>query len=543
MDNMLDYVEWFGDLGFKEKPLTDVDNFVFCKLSYLLMNDISFDKPRTLRSVVDELRATTGINGTFYGKEIIVEKAAESKRYGNLLISDHEDVYDAAVSAQFSAVTFEISDTERFIAFRGTDETMVGWKEDFMISFTETEAQKKSLEYLRKYVSDNKMIYVAGHSKGANLALYAAAHLEDEYQHLIKRVYMNDGPGLCPEVCDKSLVEKIKDKSIRYMPEYSIFGKLFEETAIPAVILKSTNEGVMQHDLFSWGVYHGEPLTTNKNLPGSIFINQVLDQWIESVNNEKRVTFVNNLFNAIDNCGLKTTTQIVEKGPFAIEKILIEMLSLDRETVRTFMKLPATAVLDKAPDEEKMSGIKHKIKKQEWLPYVAMIIVSIILYIIPEIFMQAGISLVLFAGIVFEVAVTIRHLHKAKWNLQEESARVYICLIMIGIYALILVKEDALFLIGSVVIGVIFLMWAYRNAIAYKNLCEATEKKERRPEKIKLIIEIVFLIIMGGFILIAPEDTLNWYMVVLGEVFMVDGIVNLAFLFYRKKKERELNTI
>ena len=104
---------------------------------------------------------------------------------------------------------------------------------------------------------------------------------------------------------------------------------------------------------------------------------------------------------------------------------------------------------------------------------------------------------------------------------------------------MILVKEDALFFIGSVVIGVAFLAWAYRNAIVYRNLCENTEKKERLGEKIKLMIEIVMLVILGAFILVAPKDTLKWYMIFLGIVFMVDGIVNLLMICRKAYKEHE----
>ena len=174
-----------------------------------------------------------------------------------------------------------------------------------------------------------------------------------------------------------------------------------------------------------------------------------------------------------------------------------------------------------------------------WIPYMVMILASIVLFIIPEFFLQVGISLVLFAIIVFELVVTFRHLKESHWNLQEESARVYVCIVMIGIYAMLLVKEDALFFIGSVVIGVAFLAWAYRNAIVFKNLCEQTEKKERRAEKIKLLIEVVMLVVLGVFILFAPKDTLKWYMIFLGIVFLVDGIVNLLMICRKAYKEYE----
>ena len=101
---------------------------------------------------------------------------------------------------------------------------------------------------------------------------------------------------------------------------------------------------------------------------------------------------------------------------------------------------------------------------------------------------------------------------------------------MFGVYAMLLVKEDALFFIGSVSIGTAFLFWAYRNAISYKNLCANTEKKDQRLEKIKLVVEIVVLIILSAFIFVAPKDTLTWYMTFLAVVFLVDGIVNLIIV-------------
>lgn len=532
MDNVVDYLKWYGDLSFEEKPLSDVDNFILTKLVYLIVSDIELKAPMKFRDVVTEVMDGNGIRGCFYGREYIVELSAETRRFGEIYLSNYREVFDSQLSAQFAAMTFDLTEDIRFVAFRGTDDTLAGWKEDFMISYTDTVAQKSALEYLKESFDKKHQIYVGGHSKGANLALFAATHLPDELQPKLKYLYMNDGPGLCPEVCDKCCVDKVKDKAIRFMPEYSVFGKLFEEIAIPAKVVKSYAEGLAQHDMMTWGVRYGMPDEAEGNAVGSIFINQILDQWIESVDNEKRTAFVEDLFSAIENSGFSTTTQIMEKGPFAIEKILIELLSLDKETVKMLMKIPVTAALDRAPDEEKVKKISKKVKKREWLPYLGMMITSGILFVIPEYTMQVGISVALLALIVFEVVVTIRHLYKANWNLQQESARVYVCIVMIGIYAMLLVKEDALFLVGSMFIGIAFLAWAYRNAIVFRNLCAETEKNENVVKKIKLMIEIIMLVILSGFILVAPKDTLAWYMMFLGIVFFVDGVVNMTMVLY-----------
>ena len=132
MDNVIDYIKWYKDYSFQEKPLTEVDNFILCKLAYLILEDVKLDKPRPFRDVVYEVMAKTGIQGTFYGKEEIVTLAADSKRYGEMLLVKHEDVLDESISAQFSAMTFDLTDEIRFIAYRGTDDTMAGWKEDFL---------------------------------------------------------------------------------------------------------------------------------------------------------------------------------------------------------------------------------------------------------------------------------------------------------------------------------------------------------------------------------------------------------------------------
>ena len=149
MDSLYDYIKWYGEFSFEEKPLTEVDNIILSRISYLIIEGIEFDHPYKFKDVVKKLQATTGIHGCFYGNEQIVIDAADSKRFGEMYISNYKDIYDESISAQFAAMTLDLTDDVRFVAFRGTDETLLGWKEDFMISFTETEAQKESLEYLK----------------------------------------------------------------------------------------------------------------------------------------------------------------------------------------------------------------------------------------------------------------------------------------------------------------------------------------------------------------------------------------------------------
>ena len=124
------------------------------------------------------------------------------------MLVDFQDIYDSQ-DKQFAAVTYVIPNGPTVVAFRGTDSTIIGWKEDFMISYTSVPSQDLALSYAIKHVGEaDGDVIILGHSKGAHLALFAAAHLEEKYQDKLLHVYLNDGPGFNPDILDKSLIYK-----------------------------------------------------------------------------------------------------------------------------------------------------------------------------------------------------------------------------------------------------------------------------------------------------------------------------------------------
>ncbi len=166
-------------------------------------------------------------------------------------------IIDEVAEIQFSAVTVELDDETVYIAYRGTDDTLVGWKEDLNMSFMDVvPAQAEALAYLEQVLHkhDYRKVYIGGHSKGGNLAVYAAVHVEDILQSSIVEVFNNDGPGFKDNILSKQQYMNISDRITTLVPQNSVVGLLLEHDETYQVVKSSQSSGIMQHDGFSWEV-------------------------------------------------------------------------------------------------------------------------------------------------------------------------------------------------------------------------------------------------------------------------------------------------
>ena len=343
MEILEDYVLWMEDypcslIGFRE-----ADALVLCLLSYIDYSPLFESSHGTVRlrdslQMLRSGRAKAEIAGS--GEEFmhILELAAKSERYGGLILEDYQNILRDD-PLQFSAVCFH-DDTWSFITFRGTDSSLAGWREDFMISFTRTEAQALALQYAQKHLRPDRVWYMGGHSKGGNEALYAACLLPDEQWQCLKRLYLLDCPGLCPEVSDLSLMKRVDEKTTRIIPEYSIVGKLFEPEISDTRIVKSSASGFQQHNLSTWGIDHGKLAATAKNDPKSLWINEILDRWIGGISQEERPVFVNELFDALASGGAETLDDIGKGKREGLEAIVKNLRGSSEITRRAISELP-----------------------------------------------------------------------------------------------------------------------------------------------------------------------------------------------------------
>ena len=350
MDNLRDYVGWMGDYAFDAVPFGEVDSVILCTLAYFDFAPL-FGGEATSARLRDGLAAFeahrcayTAVNVRDMDYQALLQDAAASRRYGALRVCDFVDIARQNPPLQFAAVTFRDDGGFAFIAFRGTDSTIAGWEEDFMISFTHTEAQELALDYARKHV-DAPRCMIGGHSKGGNLALYAACALDEAQWAQVERVYLLDGPGLCPEVMDVSCVSRVNPRATAIVPTFSVVGKLFTAAIDETRVVRSSAHSLLKHSIGSWGVDHGKLALAPENDAASRWINEVLQAWIDGIPQADRATFVRELFGALAVDGAVTLADILKKGPSGARYVINHLLGTSRVTKKTAAELPLRALL------------------------------------------------------------------------------------------------------------------------------------------------------------------------------------------------------
>ncbi len=342
---LIDYVEWRGDLSFKQSPFCPVDALILCQLSYLNFDGLlaAGVKPSVSLSALwglfrnsDDFESRCNL-GALISKNtlILFEKCAGSPRYKNIPVGGYVSKIDLENEEQFSAMTFFCGPLHSlpFVAFRGTDDTIVGWKEDFNLALEEVvPAQRDALDYLTELASKTRgKISVGGHSKGGNLAVYSSAFAERKYGRRIKNVYNFDGPGFRKEIIESYSVKRILPALHSFYPKLSVVGMLFRHAGAHTVV-ESDAFGIMQHDPFSW---HIKPLgfETLENFDRSTeVIYKTFNEWIEGISAEKRTLFVETLFKILTAGGAKTNSEL-EKNWFKSAVSIIKAAGeLDKET-------------------------------------------------------------------------------------------------------------------------------------------------------------------------------------------------------------------
>lgn len=348
MDTLSDYILWMGDYPFSQVELKEADALVLCLLSYIDFRPaFSAERSRIrlqeIDSVVPADRLEVMITGHRDAYRRIYELAARSKRFGELTLSDCVDVRSTEPPLQFSSICFHAQDWS-FLAYRGTDNSFSGWKEDFMISFTRTEAQSMAVQAAEAVITPDRKWYLGGHSKGGNEVLYAACMLSDEQWRQVEHVYLLDGPGLCPEVCDLSRIERIDAKTTRIIPEYCMIGKLFEPQVSDTRIVRSAAYGISQHGIATWEIDHGKLAYAEKNDPQSVWLSEVVNLWINEIGQEERPLFVDELFDALSAGGALTVDEFEKNGWENLDTLIKQLMASSNTTKRTISNLPRKAI-------------------------------------------------------------------------------------------------------------------------------------------------------------------------------------------------------
>lgn len=343
MKNMLDYIKEFGHVSFEERAFSEIDALVLTELEYLpLEKVVPSDKNGehfvTVKEIAEYMKEHKqelfDENPMMITEERheLSQVIADAPRFQSLKFFGVVSEWDKDTTKQFAAITVEVEPSVLLVIFRGTDDTLIGWKEDFLMTYSPlVAAQTDAKEYLAKQASLwGGDLMVSGHSKGGNLAIYAAATQEEDVQLRIVDIFCFDSPGLYRSVLETKGYQNIVPLAMRYIPQDSLVG-LMLESEVPYVIVKSNASGAMQHSAMTWGIEDGQFIKMEKLTKNSQLNDQTFKKWTESVSDEELELFWNVFFELLFSAGIDTVNDLYGQFMHYVQEFLKAAGEMDEE--------------------------------------------------------------------------------------------------------------------------------------------------------------------------------------------------------------------
>ncbi len=336
MPNIIDYLAWRGDVGMTCSPFNDVDNLILAQFSYLLLEKA--DRPceglsiRAIASLLKDHADAFGFIDADSSRRLL-EMMASGERFGETVVRGYRHETEEEIQKQFAAMTFFLPDGTVYAAFRGTDNSLIGWKEDFNMAFTcPVPAQTEALNYLEMVCKMTPCpVRVGGHSKGGNLAVYAAANLPEDLQGRILKVYSNDGPGMQEATVTSEGYRRISGKIVSILPEFSVIGLLMHQHRDYQVVCSAAS-GLMQHSAFSWEVMGADFVRLPELKPSSLKIDAVLDKWLFDMPEDERMQLVEALYAALKSAEIDSVEDLLKNRIKTGVSLLFAVRHFDHDT-------------------------------------------------------------------------------------------------------------------------------------------------------------------------------------------------------------------
>ena len=303
LGNIIDYVKKYGHLSFEDKQFNKVDALILSQFSYFKLDDHIPAVGTMLPDVsIKSIAASDNVLSLFTDERYkknnmeLFEAMAASKRFGEIKLNHYIDVVSNKWEMQFSAVTAYAGNIVHVI-FRGTDETVIGWKEDFNMAFmTPIPAQVKAVDYLN-YVAEriNGDFSVGGHSKGGNLAVYSAMKCSKTVRDRITLIFSQDGPGFTRQTLEDADYDAIKDRILKYVPRSSIVGMLLQ-TQENYKVIEAASIGILQHDPFNW-IVQDDDFVYRDDVAGRYVITDTsVNEWAKHADPEEMKIFIDKIY-------------------------------------------------------------------------------------------------------------------------------------------------------------------------------------------------------------------------------------------------------
>lgn len=317
-DNFLTYLKWRGDLSLKTHPFNAIDALILSELVYIHLDNIvpgvSEEGMITIREANAKYEKSQEREMLFYRqKEDLFDVLAFCPRFSEMTLCNFINTFDEEKQQQFAAMHINVSPYLTFVAFRGTDSTVVGWREDFNMSFMmPVPAQQSAVEYVNQTVKGAfKKYWFGGHSKGGNLAIYSAVFCNPKIQKKLVKINSFDGPGFNRNMLDDPAYKVIEERIEAFVPQGSIVGMLMEHEEDYKVV-ESTEFGFMQHEGFSWLVDRDEFVLADEVDDFSKSFSVTLKSWLGEMTPEERKSLVDAFFDVFVEAGINDFADIAD---------------------------------------------------------------------------------------------------------------------------------------------------------------------------------------------------------------------------------------
>ena len=329
MATINDYLDYNKNRSFEDFAFNEADILCLNELGYFCFEEldasIDFSKEVNLHEVL--MPYVTGekvFNHSFLvtkARVDLLKSVVTSQRFKNLVLSDYINDVDSEYERQFSAMVFSLPDLNyRQIVFRGTDDTLIGWKEDFKLAYVrEIPAHRAAVAYLESYLEKYAgKVIVSGHSKGGNLALYAVSHVNDLLRPQVEKVYMLDAPGLQEKGLDSEGYKAVRERVTVIRPEESIVGIMLYNDITP-IVVKSNATGIMQHALTSWQLNEetGELILAECQTALSQNLEKTFKQWMTELSSQELKVLFDTLFDTLMSSGINSINDVTIDRKFA----------------------------------------------------------------------------------------------------------------------------------------------------------------------------------------------------------------------------------
>ena len=345
MNNITSYLQWRGEIPFQQIPYNEVDAYILSKIGVPDFSGIlSFDGAGApLSEVFAQYFNRKDIDPDYFGRlnqpilSQTLRELPKSDRFASLLLSDYYQKYNVDENEQISALTISLPGGPTVVTFRGTDDTIVGWKENFLMAVHDAvPAQQDAVEYLKIIAQRHPgPLAIMGHSKGGNLAIYAAAMAPEEIQNRITRVYSFDGPGFREEFWTLPGTVRMKGKILYFVSQHTMVGTLLSQPK-EITICKSNRSGPMAHEVLFWEVMGTSFIREKKLSALSTEFDRLINQQRKNMTNEEMTKFIEDFFGVLSGTGSETLTDLTRLSLKQLRMLLREIGST--ESIRVFGK-------------------------------------------------------------------------------------------------------------------------------------------------------------------------------------------------------------